>query len=164
MGILEIVLVLSALLCALVAGFLFAFAFVVMPGIQELNDRNFLTAFQVMDRVIQRNQPCFITVWVGSAAAVASATLLSFWHLVGIDHLLLMSVGAIYLIGVQLPSATVNIPLNNRIQKLDVDSLSKSDVSQERNRFEGQWNKWNRIRTICAALALILLITLILKL
>ena len=164
MGILEIVLVLSAVLCALVAGFLFAFACVVMPGIRELNDRDFLSAFQVMDRVIQRNQPCFMMVWVGSVAAVASATLLSFWHLVGIDHLLLMSAGAIYLIGVQLPTATVNIPLNNRVQKLDVNSLSESDVSEERTRFESQWNKWNRIRTICAALTLILLITLILKL
>jgi uncharacterized membrane protein len=37
----------------LVAGFLFAFAAVIMPGIRSLGDRAFIRAFQVIDRVIQ---------------------------------------------------------------------------------------------------------------
>jgi hypothetical protein len=41
---------LSTLLCSLVAGFVFAFAVVVMPGIQTLSDRDYLRAFKVMDR------------------------------------------------------------------------------------------------------------------
>ena len=36
---------LSAILCSLVAGFVFAFATVAMPGIQSLGDRDFLGAF-----------------------------------------------------------------------------------------------------------------------
>lgn len=55
----QISLGLATLLCSLVAGFLFSFAIVVMPGISDLNDREFLRAFQVMDRVIQNNQPVF---------------------------------------------------------------------------------------------------------
>ena len=53
----QIVLILATLLCSLVAGFLFAFATVVMPGIKTLNDREFIRAFQVIDGVIQNNQP-----------------------------------------------------------------------------------------------------------
>jgi uncharacterized membrane protein len=71
MNFFEISLVLSALLCALVTGFVFAFASVVMPGIQTLDDRDFLRAFKAMDLVIQRNQPLFMLVWVGSVLALA---------------------------------------------------------------------------------------------
>ena len=53
----EIALGLASFFCSLVAGFLFAFAVVVMPGIRHLGDREFLLAFQEMDGVIQRGQP-----------------------------------------------------------------------------------------------------------
>jgi uncharacterized membrane protein len=56
-GIFRIALILATSLCSLVAGFLFAFAIVVMPGIRSLNDREFIRAFQVMDGVIQNNHP-----------------------------------------------------------------------------------------------------------
>ncbi|MGB5425029.1 MAG: hypothetical protein WBN03_22880, partial [Desulfobacterales bacterium] len=66
MGIFQAALILATFLCSLVAGFLFAFSVVVMPGIRSLNDREFIRAFQVMDRVIQNNQPIFMLVWIGS--------------------------------------------------------------------------------------------------
>jgi uncharacterized membrane protein len=39
MGIFRAALILAAFLCSLVAGFLFYFSAVVMPGIRNLNDR-----------------------------------------------------------------------------------------------------------------------------
>ena len=53
------VLVLATFLCSLVAGLLFAFAVVVMPGLRSLDDGGFIRAFQAIDRVIQNNQPLF---------------------------------------------------------------------------------------------------------
>lgn len=50
-------LVASTFLCSLVAGFLFAFAAVVMPGIRRLGDGSFIRAFQVIDRAIQKLDP-----------------------------------------------------------------------------------------------------------
>ena len=70
------VLVVATFLCALVAGLLFAFAVVVMPGIGRLDDGGFIRAFQAIDRVIQNNQPLFMSVWVGSVLALISATVL----------------------------------------------------------------------------------------
>ena len=67
------VLVAASLLCSLVAGFLFAFAVVAMPGIGRLKDRSFIRAFQVIDGVIQDNQPVFLFVWVGSVVALVIA-------------------------------------------------------------------------------------------
>ena len=49
-----LVLVATTLLCALVAGFLFTYAVVVMPGFKVLEDRAYIRAFQVTDGVIQR--------------------------------------------------------------------------------------------------------------
>ncbi len=49
MGLHEVALILATFLCSLVAGFLFAFAEVLMPGIRALGDREFIRAFQAMD-------------------------------------------------------------------------------------------------------------------
>lgn len=66
MEIFQAILLLTTLLCSLVAGFLFAFAVVIMPGIKNLDDGDFLSSFRAMDGVIQNSQPLFIMVWVGS--------------------------------------------------------------------------------------------------
>ena len=65
-------LLVSTLLCTLVAGFVFTYAIVVMPGFGKLNDREFIQAFQATDGIIQNNQPLFMFVWVGSIASVAA--------------------------------------------------------------------------------------------
>mgnify|MGYP001822764520 FL=1 len=83
------ILVLSAFLCSLVAGFLFAYEIVVMPWIKNLDDREFFRAFQVTDRIIQNNQPVFMLVWVGSAIAVLVSAFLGFDKLLGLDFYLL---------------------------------------------------------------------------
>lgn len=163
MGVFETILVLSTLLCALVAGFVFAFASVVMPGIQGLNDRKFLQTFKAIDLVIQRNQLSFMLVWLGSVFALMVCALLSFWHMSGIDHLLLLFATATYLLGVQVPTATINVPLNNRLHKLDLDSLPDSGVSELRVQFESRWIKWNLIRTMLAVLTSALLMVLLLR-
>lgn len=164
MGVFEIVLLLSAVLCGLVAGFLFAFASVVMPGIQRLDEREFLHAFQVIDGVIQRNQPAFIAVWVGSVVSIAVSLLMGFWQLSGLDQGLLILAAATYLLGVQWPTVTINVPLNNRLQGLDLESATATAVAEARLHFESRWIRWNLIRTILATLTTALLMVLLLRL
>ena len=128
MGIFQIALIVATLLCSLVAGFLFAFAVVAMPGIGSLNDREFIRAFQVMDRVIQNNQPLFVFVWVGSVVALVTAAVLGIGQLDGAGRLLMIFAALAYLAGVQLPTVTINIPLNNKLQTLDVDAMNENDA------------------------------------
>ena len=108
MGIFQIILILATFLCSLVAGFLFAFAVVAMPGIGSLNDREFIQAFQVMDRVIQNNQPIFLFVWVGSVVALIASVVLGIGQLDGAGRLLIIFAALAYLLGVQLPTVTIN--------------------------------------------------------
>ena len=45
-------LLISTLLCALVTGFVFTYAVIVMPDLGKLGDKELITAFQVTDEVI----------------------------------------------------------------------------------------------------------------
>jgi len=147
-----------------VAGFLLAFALVVMPGIKSLNDREFIRAFQVIDRVIQNNQPIFMLVWVGSVVALVTSAVLGIGQLDGARRLLIIFAALAYLFGVQLPTFTINVPLNNKLQTLDVDAMNETTQKAARKDFEPRWNLWNSIRTAVASLASALLIILLFRL
>ena len=164
MEIFEIPLILATFLCPLVAGFLFAFYIVVMPGIRSLNDREFIRAFQVMDRIIQNNQPIFMLVWGGSVVALLASVGLGFGQLDGADRLLIIIATLAYLLGAHLPTVIVNIPLNNKLQTLDVDGMNEAMQEAARKDFEPRWNKWNSIRTAVASLTAALLIILLFRL
>lgn len=159
----EITLGLATFFCALVAGFLFAFAVVVMPGIRRLADRDFLRAFQVMDRVIQRGQPLFGVVWIGSVVAMVAGLALGLRPAAGPDMTLLALAGAACLAGVQLPTFLVNIPLNNELQALDVNKAEETAVRAFRQRFEARWTRWNAIRTAVAAATAAMLVTVLVR-
>lgn len=159
----QIVLIVATFLCALVAGFLFAFAVVVMPGIQRLGNRDFIRAFQVIDGVIQRNQPLFLLVWVGSVVSLAIAAILGFVQLEGAARLPIVVAALAYLFGVQLPTMRINIPLNNALQTLNVESMSAAEQQAARGRFERRWNRWNAIRTVIASLVSGALMALLLR-
>lgn len=155
-----VVLILATLLCALVAGFLFAFAVVVMPGIKRLSDAEFVRAFQGIDGMIQANQPLFVLVWLGSVLALIGATVIGFGQLDTLGKgLILVSLG-LYLLGVQLPTAVINVPLNNQLQTLDTTCMDSAEIAAARQQFEPRWNQWNRIRTTVATLVALLLIIL----
>ena len=160
----HLLLIAATLLCALTAGLVFAFTVVVMPGIRALPDRDFLRAFQVMDRVIQQNDPRFLVVWVGSVVTLLAALLLSFGTLDGALRLVLIGAAAVYLLCVQLPTAVVNVPLNNRLQALDLDSLDAAALRAERDAFEGRWVYWNAVRTAFACVSTTALLILLLML
>src|SRR5690606_16295712 len=139
-------------LCSLVAGFLFAFAIVVMPGIKGLDDGGFIRAFQVIDGVIQKNRPLFVLVWVGSVLALIAAAVLGVFVLTGVDRALIVAAAFVYVLCVQAPTFTVNIPLNNELQRLDVATADDALRRRAREDFEPRWNRWNVFRSACASL------------
>ena len=163
-GVFQVTLILATLLCSLVAGFVFAFASVVMPGIKTLSDREFIRAFQVMDRIIQDNQPIFVLVWVGSIVTLVAAAALGIGQLDGTERLLMLFAVLAYLLVVQLPTFTINVPLNNKLQTLDVDDVDEAAHKAARTDFEPRWLLWNSIRTIFACLVSSLLMILLLRL
>ena len=154
----QMALIAATLLCSLVAGFVFAFTVVVMPGIQGLNDREFIRAF------IQNDQPLFVFVWVGSVVALVVAAVLGIGQLDGGGRLLLLIAAGTYVLGVQVPTIAINVPLNNTLQTLDVDRVKATTHADARREFEPRWNRWNTIRTALASVTSALLMIVLLRL
>ncbi len=161
---LETTLIIATLLCGLVAGLLSGFAVVTMPGIRSLPDGEFIRAFQVMDRIIQNNQPLFMLAWIGSVVAVVASAAIGLAELDGVDLGLVLAAAVVYLIGVQAPTAVVNIPLNNALQEVDTGASDDRQLAAARERFERRWNTWNRIRSALATVTTALLAILLLRL
>ena len=154
-------LITSVILCALVTGFIFTYAIVVMPGFSKLSDKEFIKAFQVTDEVIQNNQPLFMITWIGSIISIL-LTIIVATATTGLSNSwLIILVGFIYLLGVQGVTIVIHLPLNNHIQKMDIDKMTDKNLGEERRKFQKKWNFFNNIRTsvafsVCVTLILIL--------
>ncbi|MGD1924922.1 MAG: DUF1772 domain-containing protein [Paracoccaceae bacterium] len=163
MELIQLTILVSALFCSLVAGFVLCFAIIVMPGIRTLGTRDYLKSFKAMDGIIQNNHPLFLVVWLGSALALLSSTVLGLWQLDGPDVVLLIFSCLMYLFGVHLPTITINIPINNRLQSLDLDASTESELREVEALFESRWLRWNTIRTVVATLTTLMLLLLLLR-
>ncbi|MGB1859614.1 MAG: DUF1772 domain-containing protein [Arenicellales bacterium] len=138
----------STLSCALVTGFVFTYAVIVMPGLAKLADKEFIRAFQVTDGVIQNNQPIFMIVWVGSLISVISTLIVSLMGPYSVETVLVIIAGFVYLLGVQGLTVLVHLPLNRRIQTVNVEERDASALREERLLFETRWIRFNWIRTL----------------
>ena len=164
MELLDISLIFSILFCSLVGGFIFTYAIVVMPGLSNLNDKDFLRAFQVTDAIIQNKQPLFLFIWIGSIVAILTTVLVSLL-IVGLKETWLIVLnGVAYLLGVQGITIAIHIPLNNHIQKLKIQEQNDKTLADERLKFETKWNFFNTIRTgIAISVSGLLLILLTIR-
>ena len=158
---LDISLIFAVLFCSLVGGFIFTYSIIVMPGLSNLNNKDFLKAFQVTDAVIQNNQPLFMFTWIGSIVAILT-TIVASLITVGLSEAwIVILVGAAYLVGVHGITVAIHIPLNNHIQKLNIEELNDKTLADERLKFEPKWNFFNKIRTgIAISVSILMLIQL----
>ena len=159
----SILLTIATLSCALVAGITLIFAIVIMPGLETLGDRRFLESFKAIDRVIQDSQPVFMLVWLGSGLALIATTVLGLRALEGIDRVLLIGALLIYLPGVQIATAVVNVPLNNRLQAQDLEQLDADGIRKASTDFAPRWVFWNNVRTWLATLTSLILLVILLR-
>ena len=164
MDLLDISLIFSITLCSLVSGFIFTYAIIVMPGLSNLNDKEFIRAFQVTDAIIQNNQPIFMLTWIGSIVSLLSTILTSIISFGLSETWLVVLLSIFYLLGVQGITISIHIPLNNQIQKVLIEELNDEAITDERVKFERKWNFFNNIRTsISISVTLLLLIILSLR-
>ena len=92
------------------------------------------------------------------------AAALAVLHQSGIDRTLLVAAALANVLLVQLPTMTINIPLNNAVQALNFDAIDDEEASQAREAFEARWNRWNVIRTVVSCVILAVLLVLLRRL
>ena len=161
MDILDISLFFSILLSALVTGFILTYAIVIMPGLSNLDDKEFIKAFQVTDGIIQNNQPIFILIWIGSIVSVLSTIITSILSLGILDAWLIIFVSVVYLLLVQGITISIHLPLNKSIQNIDINSSNSETLSKMRKSFETKWNYFNNVRTVVAFFVVLIFLSIL---
>jgi uncharacterized membrane protein len=148
--ILNISLFFTILLSALVTGFILTYAIVIMPSLSNLDNKEFIKAFQVIEGIIQNDQPIFILIWIGSIVSVLSTIITSILCLGILDAWLIIFVSVVYLLLVQGITILIHLPLNKSIQNIDINSSNSETLSKVRKSFETKWNYFNNVRTVVA--------------
>lgn len=144
----------------LLAGLFFAFVCAVSPAYRRLGDEEFVHGFRAINRAILR--PSFLTVFFAAPVAALAAPVAALaagvagtLSGVAVDGLavLLLWVGAAGSLASFLITVTINVPLNQRLDRAPADSTADQQAAREA--FESAWNRWNLIRTLASAIAVL---------
>ena len=151
-----IILALAILLTGLMAGIFFTWSNAVKPGIGKLSDIEYLTALQSMNRVILNN--AFKIIFLGAIIAVALVPIFYFNLYPRNIFWLFVFTLIIYWIGVFGVTVSGNIPLNEILDKTNLESITSEEIKILRKSIEVKWNNFNLIRCISSAITFLILI------
>lgn len=139
-----------------VGGVFFGFSSFVMRALSELPTAQGVAAMQRINVVVLN--PVFLTLFVGTAVLGAACVVVAFFPWSTSRSLLLISAGALYVVGSFVVTGRFNVPLNNRLGRLDAESAEAAAYWPV---YVRQWVRWNHVRTLasaascaCSALAL----------
>jgi Predicted integral membrane protein len=88
--------------------------------------------------------------WIGSIVSFLSLILISITYVGFSETWLFVLFALIYLLGVQGITIFIHLPLNNHIQKLNLEKLKEENLRDERLNFANKWNFFNNLRTTIA--------------
>lgn len=133
----------------LTSGLLFIFSFAVNPGLARLNEEEYFRAMKFINQVILN--PLFFLVFIGPAITMP---VLTFMTRNDSDMFIFTLFSTIlYISGVILITSFKNVPLNNKLEKLDPKEFK--DVFLW---YKKPWNFWHNIRTFIGIASFIIII------
>ena len=151
-----IILALAIILTGLMAGIFFTWSNAVKPGIGKLSDIEYLRALQSMNRVILNN--AFKIIFLGAIIVVALVPVFYFNLYPKNIFWLFVFTLVIYWIGVFGVTVSGNIPLNEILDKTNLESITSEEIKTLRKSIEVKWNNFNIIRCISSAITFLILI------
>ena len=152
----NIALLAAAFTTALIAGLFYAYSCSVNGGLGRLSDAGYLAAMQGINREILN--PLFFMSFMGTLILLPLSTWLQFSHPVSLRFYLLLAATLVYAVGTFGVTIMGNVPMNNALDALNIQSASPEALHQQRELFEKPWNQLHSIRTIANAIALILVL------
>jgi len=124
-----------------------------MLGFARLKDKEFVSVFQKTNRAIQN--PVFFIAFMGAPLLLPISAFLSYGNAPRFG--LLLAATVIYLTGTFGVTVFGNVPMNNTLDRFDLESATVEEIARQRANFERRWNNLNTIRTISSTLAVILI-------
>lgn len=151
-----IILILATLASGLIAGLFYAWTISVTPGLKRIGDEHYLRAFQAMNRAILN--PVFFIFFFGLVILLPLLCYLNFSSPLSGRFWIITAATIIYMAGIMAVTIFGNVPMNNSLEVLHIESMNARDMSLFRDNFENTWNRLNMIRTISSAISFLLLI------
>ncbi|KIO77808.1 hypothetical protein TH53_07795 [Pedobacter lusitanus] len=152
----------AILLTGLIAGLLYGYDCSVIRGLGALQNKNFLTAFQSINKEILN--PYFFISFMGTLLLLPLATWLNY-HSGGLSNTFYFLLAATLIYAIAVFGVTIfgNVPLNNTLSQFDIEKASPAELMSMRHHFEASWNALHHIRTYAAILAFLAAILSLLK-
>jgi uncharacterized membrane protein len=152
----NIILLLTALMVALIAGLLYSYSCSVNIGLGRLSNTAYINAMQSINKAIQN--PLFFISFLGAALLLPICCYLQYSNALPTKFYLLLAAAAIYLVGVIGVTILGNVPLNEALDKFNTTTSSTQEITAQRIAFEVKWNTLHTIRTIAAFISLVLVL------
>jgi uncharacterized membrane protein len=150
------ILIISTLFSGLMAGLFYAWSISVTPGLAKINDGSYLQAFQAMNRAILN--PSFFIVFFGLVILLPVLSYLTFQASISNQFWYVILATILYLVGIMGVTIGGNVPLNNALEALQIESMTPEQMDVFRKGFESKWNRLNTFRTISSAITFLLLV------
>jgi uncharacterized membrane protein len=156
-----IVQVAAIVVAGLAAGLFYSYDCSVINGLGNLPDKEYLSAFQSINRAILN--PYFFMSFMGSLVLLPVAAWMRYkgGHMPSFYYML--AAALLYAVGVFGVTMTGNVPLNNMVDKFDITNATAEAMQAMRQKFEMKWNLLQHIRTYAAILAFIVSIISLVK-
>ncbi|MBS1679381.1 MAG: DUF1772 domain-containing protein [Actinobacteria bacterium] len=138
----------TALGCALAAGVFYAFSAFVMAGLDLRPPATAVAAMQGINRTAPR--PPLMLVLFGTAPLCLAVAVIALVERDGADSWLALVGAAVYLVGAIAVTMACNVPLNERLARVDPAGPA---AAEEWRRFDRPWRAWNHVRTVSSLAA-----------
>ena len=151
-------LVVSAALCGLMAGFFFAYSVSVVLALETLSGSEYIPVMQEINEKVLNI--VFGAVFFGAVIVpIGGIVLLVLWETWTTQYGRLFLAGTIiYLIGTFLVTIRIHIPMNNRIA-----TWSSTSPPNEWATVRARWRRWNHVRAAAAVVSFVFYLTAILS-
>ena len=152
----EIVLLATIFITGLSAGFFYAWQVSVIPGTKKITDGSYLEAMQLINRAVLN--PAFFIIFFGALILLVWSTYLEYKAGISLTFWLTLGAAVVYLIGTFGITAIGNVPLNESLNVIQLNTLSVEELNATRTNYELPWNRLHLIRTIFSLISFGLLL------
>ncbi len=146
---------LATLTTGLAAGFFYAYTCSVTLGTARLDDAGYIATMQAINATVRN--PLFAVGFFGALASLVATSVLHLRHGWSPRTALILGALLTYALGTFGLTFAVSVPLNEDLARVSL-AAAPEVLAQARQDYEGTWNTWNALRTLCGTVAFALLI------
>jgi len=135
----------SVIACGLVSGVFLAFSDFVMKSLVTASPMSGIEAMQIINRKVYGS--VFLTLFMGMAPVSLLMAGYAYFRVSGPAQAWIIIGAALYLIGAFLVTMVFNVPMNQRLDAMD---LSAPETVAYWAKYARHWTFWNHVRTLAS--------------